>query len=119
MESTRASGTDIRYTGLREPVPAVNPAAGLAAYRAVQEALSNALRHAPGAAVDVEVALERPHRLRVEVINEAPPRPPKESAPGAGLGLSGIRERIGAVGGTVDLSPTPEGGFAMRATLPL
>lgn len=119
VESTRASGTDIRYTGLREPVPAVNPAAGLAAYRAVQEALSNALRHAPGAAVDVEVALERPHRLRVEVINEAPPRPPKEPAPGAGLGLSGIRERIGAVGGTVELSPTPQGGFAMRATLPL
>lgn len=119
VETTRASGTAIRYSGLKDAVPGANPAAGLAAYRAVQEALSNALRHAPGAAVDVDLALEEDHRLRVEVTNAAPPRPPKESAPGAGLGLSGIRERIGAVGGTVDLSPTPEGGFAMRARLPL
>lgn len=117
IESTRASGTQIRYSGLSEQVPQENPATGLAAYRAVQEALSNALRHAPGAAVDVALSLEKGHRLRVEVVNEAPPRPPKEPAPGAGLGLSGIRERVGAVGGSVQMGPTPEGGFAVRARL--
>lgn len=119
VENTRASGTAIRYEVLEDGVPQANPATGLAAYRTVQEALSNALRHAPGAAVDVVLFLEAPHWLSISVVNEAPPSVPRQPAPGAGLGLSGIRERVAAVGGTAEMGPTPGGGFAVRASLPL
>ncbi len=119
VEGTRSSGTTIRYEGLGAGIPQANPAAGLAAYRTVQEALSNALRHAPGAVVDVGLHVQEDRRLEISVVNGAPPSPPRESAPGAGLGLSGLRERAAAVGGSAEMGPTPEGGFAVRAALPL
>jgi signal transduction histidine kinase len=98
----------------------------LAAYRIVQEALANAARHAPGAAV--EVAL-RPGRddLGVRVTNGAPPggpaRPgtggPGTGGPGAGgHGLAGMRERVAAVGGDLTAGPTAGGGYEVIADLP-
>jgi signal transduction histidine kinase len=123
IDSTRASGTTITYSGLRlsEDVHAP-PATGLAAYRIVQEALSNALRHAPSAAVEVDVSTEAQHqerRLRIAVVNGPSPEETVDPAPGAGLGLSGIRERATAVGGSVTAEHTADGGFAVRAFLPL
>jgi signal transduction histidine kinase len=114
VESTRASGAVITYVGTDAVVP---DAVGLTAFRTVQEALSNALRHAPGASIAVTVT-EDGHDLRVRVTNTAPART-EEPTPGARLGLAGIRERVAALGGTVASSPTPDGGFEITATLPV
>lgn len=114
VESTRASGAQITYRGTDAEVP---DAVGLTAFRLVQEALSNALRHAPGSAVTVTVTDEG-HDLRIRVTNTAPERS-DEPTPGARLGLAGIRERAHALGGTVTAGPTPDGGFELTATLPV
>jgi signal transduction histidine kinase len=114
VESTRASGAEITFTGTDAEVP---DAVGLTAFRLVQEALSNALRHAPGSAVTVTVTDEG-YNLRVRVTNTAPERS-DEPTPGARLGLAGIRERAHALGGTVTAGHTPDGGFELTATLPV
>jgi signal transduction histidine kinase len=114
IESTRASGAVITYLGTGAVVP---DAVGLTAFRVVQEALSNALRHAPGSAIAVTIT-DDGHDLRVRVTNTAPARS-EEPTPGAQLGLAGIRERAAALGGTVTAGPTPDGGFELTATLPV
>ena len=95
----------------------VGDVTGLAAYRIVQEALSNAIRHAPGAAVAVR-SERAGDRLVITVVNERPEvmRPPR---PDPGHGLIGMTERAVSVGGTVTAAPTQDGGFAVRAVLPL
>lgn len=126
IEATRASGTVIHYQGLDETrdgmLGDVAPATSLAAYRTVQEALSNALRHAPGTEVKVELSIDDSddgiHQLHIAVIN-GPPEHPSVSVPGSGLGLTGIHERTAAVGGTSETRPTSAGGFAVYASLPL
>lgn len=57
--------------------------------------------------------------LRLVVVNEASPEEIVDPAPGAGLGLEGIRERVEAIGGSVEAGPTEHGGFAVRASLPV
>lgn len=89
----------------------------LACYRVVQESLTNARRHAPGAPVSVTVA-EDAGRLRCEVAN-ARPAEPGATGWGTGLGLVSMRERVGALGGRLDAGPTDAGGFQVVATLPL
>ena len=116
IESTRASGAEITYDGTDTEVP---EAVGLTGFRVVQEALSNALRHAPGSAVTVTIILtDDGHDLQVRVTNTAPERS-DEPTPGARLGLAGIRERTAALGGTVTAGRTPDGGFELTATLPV
>lgn len=95
-----------------------------AAYRTVQEALTNISKHAPDAAVQVRV-LARGARLRVEVRNGPPAGPdgrpggtPAETLPGGGHGLIGLRERAQLLGGTLTARPTPDGGFEVLADLP-
>ncbi|GAA0314108.1 sensor histidine kinase [Kineococcus aurantiacus] len=91
----------------------VGPLAQLAAYRAVQEALSNAAVHAPGADCRVEVDDRDPARLRVQVRNSAPAAPaPRRTA--GGFGLRGMRERADLVGATVRYGPTPDGGWCVE-----
>ncbi|WP_341855035.1 ATP-binding protein [Brachybacterium sp. GPGPB12] len=114
LRSTRAAGTTI--TAEVAP-PEVTPTVGLTGYRVVQEALSNAPRHARGAAIDVRV-VPADGALLVEVVNERPAGP-QEPIPGSGMGLSGIGERVRAIGGTVDAGPTPDGGFGVIARIPL
>ncbi|MFB9641194.1 sensor histidine kinase [Agromyces lapidis] len=101
--------------------------AGTAAYRIVQEALSNVVRHAPGAATHVSVELLGDD-LVVAVENEPPPAPVEgEPAPGAepaertggGHGLVGIDERAALLGGRAEHGPRPGGGYRVLATLPL
>ncbi|WP_297343121.1 histidine kinase [Amnibacterium sp.] len=120
-EAERA-GMRLRF----DPLPAIDSAlvadvTGLVAYRIVQEALSNAIRHAPGASVHVSG-----HRdgdvLRLEIENTAAPAavaPVSPTGPEHGHGLVGMRERATSVGGTVEVGPTPDGGFRIRAVLPL
>ncbi|MFB7129729.1 sensor histidine kinase [Kitasatospora sp. NPDC056273] len=88
-----------------------------AAYRTIQEALTNITKYAPEAAVHVRVRAKG-RRLRVEVRNEAPPVRPAETLPGGGHGLVGLRERAQLLGGTLTAGPTQDGGFEVRAELP-
>ncbi|WP_207401096.1 sensor histidine kinase [Actinomadura roseirufa] len=100
--------------GPREPSPAV----ARTAYRVVQESLTNARKHAPGAAVRVEVRY-RADGVRLAVVNSAPAAEPDAAlaGSGSGLGLAGLRERVETLGGTFAAGPLPD-GFRVEATLP-
>ncbi|MFG2914497.1 sensor histidine kinase [Kitasatospora sp. NPDC048298] len=96
-------------------------AVGLSAYRIVQEALANVVRHAPGARTWVSLTTDGP-ALLVTVVNAPPPQPTESleaSAEGTGQGLVGMRERVRLVGGRLDTGPLPDGGFKVAAVLPL
>jgi signal transduction histidine kinase len=97
------------------------PASGLAAttaYRIVQEALSNVVRHAPGAATHVTVEVLA-GELVVGVENEPATDAPGPDARGGGHGLVGIGERAGLLGGHAEYGERPGGGYRVLATLPL
>jgi signal transduction histidine kinase len=95
---------------------AVDPGVGRAAYRIVQEALTNAGKHAPGARVQVTV--DRPAgRLVVRVVN-GPCRQQVSDAPGGGYGLVGLGERVRTLGGQLIAAPRLDGGFEVEAVLP-
>jgi signal transduction histidine kinase len=117
VAASRSAGATI--TAELEEI-AVPPTVGLTAYRVVQEALSNALRHARGAAIAVRVTVSE-GALEISVRNDVPPpsAAPADPLPGSGLGLAGTRERVRALGGTVEDGPTAAGGFRLRARIPL
>ncbi|MBO1902399.1 sensor domain-containing protein [Leucobacter weissii] len=125
VEATRRSGARISLDVTRRrdaegaEASAIPAATGLTAYRIVQEALSNAMRHAPGSAIGV-VVTEDGERIVLDVEN-GPADPPdgQPVVPGAGLGLAGVRERATALGGSVESGATASGGFRVSATLPL
>ena len=85
-------------------------------FRVVQEGLTNALRHAPGAAVRVLVRGDG-HDLTVRVVNDRPAAPSPQ-IPGTGLGLQGLRERVQRLGGALVAGAAPNGGWALEARLP-
>ncbi|MGW7680709.1 sensor histidine kinase [Kribbella sp. NPDC054772] len=115
VESTRRAGADVRLVG---DVPTgFDQAVELTAYRVVQEGLSNAVRHASHAVVEVRVQ-HSAGRLEVTVQNGLPPRA-VVPAPGSGQGLVGMRERVALVDGTVSAGPTPEGGYLVQAFIPV
>jgi len=89
---------------------------GLSVYRIVQEALTNALKHAPGSRVAVRLE-RRADELAVEVENDSGADEPAVRVE-SGHGLAGVRERVAIFGGTVDAGPTEGGGFRLVATLP-
>ncbi|MCN9241835.1 sensor histidine kinase [Streptomyces sp. RY43-2] len=115
VENTRAAGLEVEAetTGEVRPLPS---GVELSAYRIVQEALSNALRHAPGSTVRVELGYV-PRGVRVQVVNSRPTHSASPS-PGAGHGLLGMRERAAMLGGTLVASETASGGFAVDCFLP-
>jgi signal transduction histidine kinase len=115
VENTRAAGMDV-LTEISGEVRPLSPGVELSAYRIVQEALSNALRHAPGSTVRVELTYF-PRGLQLRVINSRPTRPAPPS-PGAGHGLLGMRERAVMLGGTLFTTETSCGGFAVACFLP-
>ncbi|MFJ9784611.1 sensor histidine kinase [Amycolatopsis sp. NPDC101161] len=92
------------------------PMVARAAYRVVQEALTNVAKHAPGAAVRVRVSSSA-NETRVSVVNARPPAGPLPGSASGHRGLIGLRERVRLVGGTLQAEPH-EGGFAVTATLP-
>ncbi|MCZ4118938.1 sensor histidine kinase [Streptomyces sp. H39-S7] len=91
---------------------------GQAAYRIVQESLTNVRKHATGAATEVDVRLAE-SRLLVSVRNGPASDPPGPLLPSGGHGLTGLRERAAQLGGTLDAGAQPDGGFLVRAVLPV
>jgi signal transduction histidine kinase len=100
---------------VRGDVGSLDPGIELTAYRLVQEALTNARRHAPGAAVDVELHYTR-DALHLRVRDNGPGRSTADGGPGHGL--LGMRERAATVGGTLRTGASPTGGFVVEAVLP-
>jgi signal transduction histidine kinase len=109
-----ASGSTTRLILRGTPIP-LDPSVELVAYRIVQEGLTNARRHAPGAAVDVELVYTE-NSLRVRVRDNGPG--PGSMPPPSGHGVAGMRERATAVGGEVRAGPAAGGGFLVDARLP-
>nr|WP_276514259.1 histidine kinase [Actinomadura citrea] len=118
VDETRESGAAGVRLIVGGHVAVLDPGLELAAYRIVQEALTNARRHAPGAAVDVELDYA-PDALRVSVRDNGPGPGGGTGGGPAGHGLLGMRERAAAVGGDLRTGPGPAGGFLVEATLPL
>jgi signal transduction histidine kinase len=121
-EARSASGAAARLIVSGPPVT-LDPGVELAAYRIVQEALTNARRHAPGAAVDVELRYTTDAlRLRIRDNGPGPPLAsalaPVPAREAGGHGLAGMRERAAAAGGDLQTGAAPGGGFLIEATLP-
>ncbi|MER6052804.1 sensor histidine kinase [Streptomyces sp. NPDC001793] len=103
---------------LDEALGELPPALQISAYRIVQEALTNVLKHA--GPTDVRVALHREGRTLTVAVENGPPATGHRPPPGSGRGLLGIRERVAAFGGTVRTGALPHGaGWQLSATLPL
>jgi signal transduction histidine kinase len=130
LDSARSGRVSATVTRSGNPVP-LPEGVDLSAYRIVQEALSNAMRHAPGSHVEVRVAY-RPDGLALEVCNDAGPvqAVPVMAGNGDGAGgggavsagghgLVGMRERATMLGGSLDAGPTEDGGFRVAAVLPV
>lgn len=116
IERARTAGlaASVTVTGPERPLP---DAVDRAAYRIVQEALTNVARHAGRAKTTVRLAYAR-DLFAVHVEDEGPATP-QDPAPPPGTGLTGMRERVTALGGTLHAAPRPGGGFCVRAELPL
>jgi signal transduction histidine kinase len=101
-----------------EPVPADLPGAvALSVYRLVQESLTNVLKHAEGARVTVRIGSDG-ERLTVLVEDDGG-QGSRTDAAGGGRGLVGMRERVGIFGGILEARPRPDGGYRVRAELPM
>ena len=117
VAGARQAGLDTTFTVTGTPVP-LPAAVDLAAYRIVQESLTNTIRHAGPAAAAVSMSY-RDGELLVEVTDTGRGPQGAPAGPGTGLGLAGMRERAAAVGGTLDAGPGQRGGFQVTARLPL
>ena len=122
----RGAGTPV-LVDVTGDVTAVPPAAALTAYRIVQEALTNVVRHAPGAEARVQVGIV-PTGVRVQVTDTGQDQRADGTAETAGCsgisgtaghGIMGMRERAAIFGGTLDAGPLPSGGFQVAAFLPV
>jgi signal transduction histidine kinase len=116
VSQAAAAGLEVRTEtdGVVRPLPF---GVDVAAFRIVQEALTNVTRHAGVAAATVSVRYGE-RDLTVQVDNEGRNPPPAATA-GAGTGIAGMRERAGALGGRLEAGPRPGGGFRVRARFPL
>jgi signal transduction histidine kinase len=134
LDQVRGAGLPVDFEVVGTPGP-LAPGVDLTAYRIVQEALTNTIRHAHAARAAVTLSYE-PGYVTVSVSDPGPRRDgPPGDAPaaggngraaagpgpplaGAGLGLAGIAERVASCGGSLTVGPTPAGGFAVTARLP-
>ena len=117
VSTARSAGLQVRVSGdeLSSRLP---KAVDVAAYRIVQEALTNAARHAAGSTAAVRIASDDSHLL-VEVEDNGGGKVQSLAASGSGNGIAGMTERAEALGGTLAAGTRPEGGFSVRARLPL
>jgi signal transduction histidine kinase len=115
LQSARRSGVQVQLLimGKQAPLPT---AVDLAAYRILQEALTNVARHAASGAADVTISYDG-SSLTVIVSDQGGGS--ETFTEGAGHGIAGMRERARALGGTLDAGPRPGGGFEVRGSLPL
>jgi signal transduction histidine kinase len=117
VDAARRAGVSVELAvpGAMSDVPS---SVAVCAYRIVQESLSNAGQHAPGAAVSVSVG----HQAGVVLLRVAngpgAPAGPSRNEPGSGHGLTGMRERVALLGGSLSAGPSAGGGFVVSAVLP-
>jgi signal transduction histidine kinase len=114
VEHVRRAGLQVELRVVGSP-RRVEPGIDLSAYRIVQEALTNTLKHAGQARADVVVRYGE-RSLELEILDDGAAR---GNGDGQGHGLVGMRERVALCGGTLDAGPSPAGGFSVRARLPL
>ena len=117
VATARSAGLQVRVAG-DELGGSLTRAVDVAAYRIVQEALTNAARHAAGSTAVVRIASDDGH-LVVEVEDDGGAKVQSLAASGSGHGIAGMTERAEALGGTLVAGGRPEGGFSVRARLPL
>ncbi len=121
VDEARAAGLAVELEVEGEPVD-LPAGLELAAYRLIQEALTNVRKHAPTSRAKVRLCYE-PDRLRIEVSDDGGPsdavRDSARNASGLGHGLIGMRERVQLYGGRLQAGPLPVGGFRVEALLPL
>jgi signal transduction histidine kinase len=113
VEKTRSAGVPVELR-IEGDVRALSPGLELSAYRIVQEALTNALKHAPGSHATLTVTY-RPNLIEIQVTNTGGAGSPPPDA--SGHGLKGMSERVALYGGSLDAGPV-DGGFRVVATLP-
>ncbi|MFJ5551039.1 sensor histidine kinase [Streptomyces sp. NPDC093225] len=116
VEQAAAAGLSVEVERTGTPGGALPPGADLAAFRIVQEALTNVVRHSAARTARVRVVRTR-DALELTVADDGPAT--GGDAGGSGTGLTGMRERAAALGGTIEAGPRPAGGFEVRAVLPL
>ncbi|MEA5363058.1 histidine kinase [Amycolatopsis sp., V23-08] len=116
IAGARRAGLAANVTILLDQATTAPAPLGTAAYRILQEALTNVLRHSPGAPAEVTVRGGPGAGLGIEVVNPLPPQP--VPSPGSGTGLTGVNERVSLLGGTLTAGPGADGFFALRAWLP-
>jgi signal transduction histidine kinase len=117
LDQATAAGLNVRATPLPREVELPHEV-GATAHRVVQEGVTNALKHAAGADLHVLLAV-RDGSLEVRVRDSGGRALPALRGTGAGLGLTGLRERTAAIGGRLDAAPAPGGGWQLRAELPM
>jgi signal transduction histidine kinase len=125
LAQVRSAGMPVEFRA-SGPAPALSPSIDLTAFRIVQEALTNSMRHAPGTTVRVEIAYEEAH-LTIRVLDTGPGLGPALAGAGSlangagarGYGLAGIAERVASCGGTLAVGPREAGGFSVTARLPM
>jgi signal transduction histidine kinase len=118
IDGARRAGLETTYSVTGDPVP-LPAAVDLAAYRIVQESLTNTIRHAGPATAAVSLGYHD-DELRIDVTDTGHGQSPAAvTGQSGGLGLAGMRERAAAVGGIVETGPGPGGGFRVAARLPL
>jgi signal transduction histidine kinase len=122
-DNVRSSGTpvELRTSGADRPL---SPALELSIYRVVQEALTNVVKHAPGARTSVDLNVSE-GLVRLEVADDGGPARRAQGSqdvpadPGTGHGIVGMRERVGAFGGWLVAEPGPGRGFRVQAEIPV
>lgn len=118
VEGWRAAGVPVQLS-ITGDCHRLSAAQDATCFRLVQEALTNVVKHALGAPIWVELVLQETG-VEVSVRNGAPPDPNTASlAPESGHGLAGMTERVASCGGQLSYGPQPDGGFEVRASLPL
>jgi signal transduction histidine kinase len=118
IDAAREAGVPVELSA-SPALGLVPPGVGVCAYRIVQESLSNASQHAPGAAVTVSVGQEAGAVLLRVANGPGGPAGPSGDGQGPGHGLTGMRERVALLGGSLSAGPAPDGGFVVSAVLPL
>ena len=118
IDAARQAGVPVELTG-PPALDHVPSGVGVCAYRIVQESLSNAGQHAPGAVVTVSVGHDAGSVLLRVANGPGGAAGPAANEHGPGHGLTGMRERVALLGGTLSAGPAPDGGFVVSAVLPL
>jgi signal transduction histidine kinase len=122
VNESHEAGTHIQLAMNLERPESIPAVTGRTVYRVVQEGLTNARKHAPGSKVEVQIAQGGSSPLSVEVLTHPQPAlaaTPAPAPPGSGTGLIGLTERVKLAGGRLEHGSTPDGGYALNATIPV